>query len=63
MKRAKLITDTVVVMCPHCNNPQPNKENGSHQWMQEDFTTIAEVRKCCDCGKEYEIKYQDKVSF
>lgn len=36
MKRAQLVAEAVVVLCPECGEAQPNQD-GSEMWTLEDF--------------------------
>lgn len=49
MKHAKLVAESVVVLCPHCDTAQPSAD-GSHIWMADDFPKLTGSRKCVECG-------------
>src|SRR5258706_11767239 len=49
LRLAQLLAEAVSVCCPHCGEPQPNKD-GSEMWTREDFTEQSiGVRKCSSC--------------
>lgn len=43
------------VVCPHCDEPVGNKDNGSHIWMPEHIRAVANGKKatvtCESCGE------------
>lgn len=63
IKRAQLVADAVAVLCPHCAEPQPNKEDGSEQWTAENFAKIQGRWKCVACDEQFLIAVESKVMF
>lgn len=55
-KRAQLIAAAVAVICPRCNQPQPDPSTGSDMWEPHQ---IEERRgkpgTCTSCGKPFYI--------
>ena len=73
---AQLIAEAVNVCCPWCSAPQPNRTDGSEQWMAADFAVIVvtpvvdradfsetfEV-ECVSCDELMLISKEPKVMF
>lgn len=63
MKRAYLLADAVSVLCPHCQEPQPNKSDGSEQWTIEDFRKAEVKHRCVACDEWFYVAPDSKVQF
>lgn len=63
IRRAQLVAEAVVVLCPFCAEVQP-AYGGSEFWTREDFARAkGPVRKCVSCEKRIHISSDSKVSF
>jgi predicted RNA-binding Zn-ribbon protein involved in translation (DUF1610 family) len=62
-KRSQLVADAVVVLCPYCGEPQPNRKDGSDQWTRMDFNGAPPTRKCASCDEEMILSCEAKVMF
>lgn len=67
-RNAILSTATVEVVCPHCGEPQPAPDNGSHLWMPSQLSAESErvqykdgrkmgagVRECVSCDETFRV--------
>jgi hypothetical protein len=65
MKRAQLVADAVAVLCPHCGEPQPNKNDGSEQWTVENFKNkrVKGTMACVSCDVRFVLTPDTKVMF
>lgn len=56
MKTAVIRSAAVEVVCPHCYEPQPAPDNGSHMWLPEQVETArAEALACTQCGLTFRL--------
>ena len=63
IRNAQLATESVAVLCPYCDEPQPNKL-GSEMWIAEDFRHVAGTAvKCVSCEKLMRIFISNQVKF
>ena len=63
MKRpAIIVAATVEVQCPHCGEPQPSPDNGSHVWMPGQVVTAQGKKTCVSCDEEFQLNAQSRVS-
>jgi hypothetical protein len=72
-RRAQLVADAVAVLCPWCAEPQPNPDDGSEQWMIDDFREDAtdsegvrlksHKRTCTSCDGLMLVDADMKVMF
>jgi len=64
MRKAKLYVDAVCVVCPHCDEPIPNRANGSISWCSQDFmSNLPIVMECQSCGKSVRVVHYKSVKF
>lgn len=62
MRAAIIQAATVEVLCPHCGDPQPSADNGSHMWMPEQVRAAQGVVSCVACDEKFRIYAQGRVS-
>jgi hypothetical protein len=64
MRRAQLLAESVAVCCPSCGEAQPNRNDGSEQWLTEDFQRLTDTRATCvSCEAKFLIFSDSKVMF
>jgi hypothetical protein len=54
------VTESVSVLCPYCGEPQPNGNDGSEQWTEEDMSRELDglrngLLSCCACDKPFQV--------
>lgn len=62
LRRVQLVAVAVTVLCPHCGEPQPNKD-GSEMWTLQDFIAGSRVDKCVSCDQRILITSDPKAQF
>ena len=61
--RTAIITAvTVEVCCPHCGDPQPSPDNGSHAWMPGQVVAEQGEKVCVACDEPFVLHAQSRVS-
>lgn len=63
LRRCQLVAEAVAVLCPFCGEPQPNKDDGSEQWTQENFTKVKGRCACVSCDMQFVLSTDSKVQF
>lgn len=49
---AQIVAGTLLVLCPHCSEPQPDPENGSDMWTPEEVRDVDPAsRPCVACDE------------
>ena len=61
MKHAIIATGTVEVQCPHCGEPQPSPDNGSHVWLAQQVQQTQGKRVCVACDERFILSAQNRV--
>jgi hypothetical protein len=61
MKAAMIQAAALEVICPHCGDPQPSPDNGSHMWMPEQVTVAQGIVTCVACDEKFRIHAQSRV--
>jgi transposase-like protein len=63
MRSALITAVTVEVNCPHCGEPQPAPDNGSHVWVPSQVSKADGARhECVSCDKTFVIHAQRRVA-
>jgi ribosomal protein S27E len=62
MRAAIIQAATVEVLCPHCGDPQPSADNGSHMWMPDQVRAAQGVVSCVACDEKFRIYAHGRVS-
>lgn len=61
---AVLEAEAVNVLCPHCSEPQPDPEAGSHMWTKSQVTAKdGALLTCVSCDGRFKLWLTRKVSF
>jgi hypothetical protein len=63
MKTAKLSADSVVVVCPHCDECLPEPQTGSLTWMRCNFDESPMTLHCFHCNKPVTVTHKKRVDF
>jgi predicted RNA-binding Zn-ribbon protein involved in translation (DUF1610 family) len=61
LKVAQVMAATVEVLCPHCGEPQPSPDNGSHAWFSSQVSANQGPRTCVSCDERFQIHAQNRV--
>lgn len=61
MKPALLVAETLAILCPHCNEPQPAPDNGSDAWMPAQVKAAEGKRTCVSCDEPFRLSAQSRV--
>jgi hypothetical protein len=59
---AILVAVTVEVQCPHCGDPQPSPNNGSHLWTTTEVSESQGPKECVACDEPFTLHAQSRVS-
>lgn len=61
-RNAIIVAVTVEVQCPHCGEPQPSPDNGSHAWMIGQVMAEQGPKVCVSCDESFVLRAQNRVS-
>jgi predicted RNA-binding Zn-ribbon protein involved in translation (DUF1610 family) len=62
-RNAIIVAASVEVQCPHCGEPQPSPDNGSHVWMTSQVAALSgQVKTCVSCDETFTVQAQSRVS-
>jgi len=61
-KQATVVASTVEVTCPHCGEPQPSPDNGSHAWVPSQVVAAQGRRVCVSCDEPFQLNAQNRVT-
>lgn len=62
MAYAILTATGITVICPHCREPQPNHQDGSHIWSAQQIRDYVGREECYTCGKAFTLPLRDRIS-
>lgn len=58
-----LIAVSLEILCPHCGEPQPDPEIGSHIWTIDQLRAANEQkRECVSCEQSFVIFSATKIA-
>lgn len=63
---ALIVAETVNVICPHCQEPQPNPDNGADNWSAAEIRKRAENTDpimCVSCDAPMRVRMTNRVGF
>ena len=61
LRQATIVAATVEVFCPHCGEPQPSPDNGSHAWMPSQVVVAQGKKVCVSCDEPFQLNEQNRV--
>lgn len=61
-RNAIIVAAQLEVHCPHCGDPQPNPDDGSHLWIQDHIVKSQGAKVCNACDEPFTLMAQDRVS-
>lgn len=61
-KHAQIVAALLEVHCPHCGDPQPAPDNGSHAWTPLEVSMNQTERTCVACDEPFVLSAQSKVT-
>lgn len=61
-RNAVIVAAQLEVHCPHCGDPQPNPDDGSHLRVNSQVTASQGPRVCNACDEPFQLIAQNRVS-
>jgi hypothetical protein len=61
VRRAKIETQSVAIICPYCYEVQPEPASGSMDWTPDDVNRNQGGLVCVGCRLEMALVYKGKV--
>ena len=62
LRNAYVTASVLEILCPYCQEPQPNPDDGSQMWSPSQMHESQGERKCVACNKQFRLMSQNRVS-
>ena len=60
---ATIVAETVLVLCPHCGEPQGNPETFAHPWFPREVNARDGQAVTCEaCGESFKFRAVNRIT-